>query len=58
MAGGTPLEFNAFHVTDGEAEAGDSMRYVLPSRELIADLVELMVRGHGIDAVVMLPSLS
>ena len=56
MAGGTPLEFNAFHVTDGEAEAGDSMRYVLPSRELIADLVELMVRGHGIDAVVMLPS--
>jgi dihydroxy-acid dehydratase len=56
MAGGTPLEFNAFHVTDGEAEAGDSMRYVLPSRELIADLVELMVRGHGIDALVMLPS--
>ncbi len=56
MAGGTPLEFNAFHVTDGEAEAGDSMRYVLPSRELISDLVELMVRGHGLDAMVMLPS--
>jgi dihydroxy-acid dehydratase len=56
MGGGTPLEFNAFHVTDGEAEAGDSMRYVLPSREVISDLVELMVRGHGMDAVVMLPS--
>jgi dihydroxy-acid dehydratase len=56
MAGGTPLEFNAFHVTDGEAEAGDSMRCVLPSREVISDLVELMVRGHGIDAMVMLPS--
>jgi dihydroxy-acid dehydratase len=56
MAGGTPLEFNAFHVTDGEAEAGASMRYVLPSREIIADLVELMIRGHGMDAMVMLPS--
>lgn len=56
MGGGTPLEFNAFHVTDGEAEAGDSMRYVLPSREIIADLVELMVQGHAMDAMVMLPS--
>lgn len=55
MAGGTPFEFNAFHVTDGEAEAGDSMRYVLPSREIVADLVELMAKGHGMDALVMLP---
>lgn len=56
MAGGTPMEFNAFHVTDSETFAGHSMRYVLPSREIIADLVELMVQAHGMDAIVMLPS--
>ncbi len=56
MAGGTPLEFNAFHVTDSEAFAAASMRYVLPSRDIIADLVELMIMGHGMDAMVMLPS--
>jgi len=56
MVGGTPLEFNAFHVTDGEAEAGYSMRYVLPSREIVSDLVALMVQGQGMDAMVMLPS--
>ena len=56
MAGGTPLEFNAFHVTDSEAFAARSMRYVLPSRDIIADLVELMVEGHGMDALVLLPS--
>jgi dihydroxy-acid dehydratase len=55
-AGGTPLEFNAFHVTASEAFAARSMRYVLPSRDIIADLVELMVEGHGMDALVMLAS--
>src|SRR5258708_5104131 len=52
MAGGTPLEFNAFHVTDSEAFAAASMRYVLPSLDIIADLVELMIMGHGMDAMV------
>lgn len=56
MAGGTPLEFNAFHVTDCIAFAAESMRYVLPSRDIIADLVELMVKGHGMDGIVLLPS--
>ena len=55
-AGGTPCEFNAFHVTDSEAFAAASMRYVLPSRDVVADLVELMMLGHGFDAMVLLGS--
>ena len=56
MAGGTPAEFNAFHVTDSEAFAARSMRYVLPSRDVIADLVELMTEGHGFDGLVLIGS--
>jgi len=56
MEGGTPAEFNAFHVTDSEAFAAASMRYVLPSRDVVADLVELMILGHGFDAMVLLGS--
>jgi dihydroxy-acid dehydratase len=55
-AGGTPAEFNAFHVTDSEAFAARSMRYVLPSRDIIADLVELMAEGHGFDGLFLLGS--
>jgi len=56
MNGGTPMEFNAFHVTDSEAFAARSMRYVLPSRDVVADLVEMMAEGHGVDALVLLAS--
>lgn len=55
-AGGTPCEFNAFHVTDSETFASEGMRYVLPSRDVVADMVELMVQGHCFDAMVLLPS--
>jgi dihydroxy-acid dehydratase len=55
-AGGTPAEFNAFHVTDSEAFAARSMRYVLPSRDVVADLVELMAEGHGFDGLLLLAS--
>ncbi|WP_407530021.1 dihydroxy-acid dehydratase [Methylobacterium oryzisoli] len=55
-AGGTPCEFNAFHVTDSETFASEGMRYVLPSRDVVADLIELMVQGHRFDAMVLLPS--
>ena len=55
-AGGTPCEFNAFHVTDSETFASVGMRYVLPSRDVVADLIELMVQGHRFDAMVLLPS--
>ena len=56
MAGGTPCEFNTFHVTDSETFASDGMRYVLPSRDLVADMIELMVAGHRFDAMVLIGS--
>ena len=56
MAGGTPCEFNTFHVTDSETFASVGMRYVLPSRDLVADMIELMVEGHRFDAMVLIAS--
>ena len=56
MTGGTPCEFNTFHVTDSETFASVGMRYVLPSRDLVADMIELMVEGHRFDAMVLLAS--
>ncbi|SKA34879.1 dihydroxy-acid dehydratase [Enhydrobacter aerosaccus] len=53
-AGGTPREFNTIAVTDGIAMGHIGMKYSLPSRELIADSVEMVVRGHAYDAVVAL----
>ena len=56
MAGGRPCEFNTFHVTDSETFASIGMRYVLPSRDLVADMIELMVEGHRFDAMVPIGS--
>ncbi|MHA7774746.1 dihydroxy-acid dehydratase [Roseibium sp. M-1] len=56
MAGGTPCEFNTFHVTDSETFASVGMRYVLPSRDVVADMIELMVEGHRLDAMVLIGS--
>ncbi len=56
MAGGTPCMFNTFHVTDSETFASVGMRYVLPSRDVVADMIELMVEGHRFDAIVMIGS--
>ena len=56
IAGGTPCEFNTFHVTDSETFASVGMRYVLPSRDLVADMIELMVEGHRFDAMVLIGS--
>ncbi|MBN8981982.1 MAG: dihydroxy-acid dehydratase [Rhizobiales bacterium] len=50
--GGTPREFCTITVTDGMAMGHDGMRSSLPSRETIADSVELTVRGHAYDALV------
>lgn len=56
-AGGLPLEFNTIAICDGIAHAHEGMKYVLPSRDLITDSVEAMIRGHGIfDGMVMLAS--
>ena len=53
-AGGVPLEFNTIAVCDGIAMGHEGMRMSLPSRELIADSVEVMVSSHGFDAMVCL----
>ncbi len=53
MAGGTPLEFGTIGVCDGIAMGHEGMRYSLPSREVIADTVEIMVEAHALDGVVM-----
>ncbi|MCS7114690.1 MAG: dihydroxy-acid dehydratase [Nitrososphaerota archaeon] len=53
-AGGTPFEFNTIAVCDGLAMNHEGMRYSLPSREVIADSVEIMVQAHRLDAVVLI----
>ncbi len=51
-AGGTPREFTTITVTDGIAMGHQGMKSSLVSREVIADSVELTVRGHCYDALV------
>jgi dihydroxy-acid dehydratase len=51
-AGGTPIEFNTISVTDGIAMGTEGMKASLVSRETVADSVELVVRGHLLDAFV------
>lgn len=53
-AGGTPIEFNTIAVTDGIAMGTKGMRASLVSREVITDSIELAVRGHSLDAVLIL----
>lgn len=53
-AGGVPFEFNTIAVCDGLAMGHEGMHYSLPSRELIADSIEVMVQAHRFDGVVLL----
>ncbi|MBI2832366.1 MAG: dihydroxy-acid dehydratase [Chloroflexi bacterium] len=55
-AGGVPFEVNTIAVCDGIAMNHPGMKYSLPSRELIADSVELVVEAHAFDAVVFIPN--
>ncbi len=55
-AGGTPIEFPTIGVCDGIAMGHAGMNFSLPSRELIADSIEIMVQGHAFDALVMVPN--
>ena len=55
-AGGVPFEFNTIGVDDGIAMGHEGMRYSLPSRELIADAVETMVRAHWFDGLICIPN--
>ncbi len=51
-AGGTPIEFNTVSVTDGIAMGTEGMKASLVSRDWIADSIELVARGHSLDALV------
>src|SRR5438046_6106920 len=51
-AGGTPMEFNTIAISDGITMGTEGMKASLVSRELIADSMELMARGHMFDALV------
>jgi dihydroxy-acid dehydratase len=52
--GGVPFEFNTIAVCDGLAMNHSGMRYSLPSRELIADSIEIMTEAHAFDALVFI----
>lgn len=56
MAGGTPVEFPAIGVCDGIAMNHAGMFYSLPSREHIADSVEIMATAHPFDGLVFIPN--
>ncbi len=51
-AGGTPIEYNTVSITDGIAMGTEGMKASLISREVVADSIELVARGHLFDAVV------
>jgi dihydroxy-acid dehydratase len=53
-AGGTPMEFNTIAISDGVTMGTEGMKASLISREVIADSIELMGRGHMFDAMVAL----
>lgn len=55
QAGGVPREFSTIALCDGICQGHDGMRYPLPSRENIADAIEMMVEAHHLDGMVMLP---
>lgn len=56
MAGGTPIEFPAIGVCDGIAMNHEGMFFSLPSREHIADSVEIMANAHPFDGLVFIPN--
>ncbi|MGB8646275.1 MAG: dihydroxy-acid dehydratase, partial [Anaerolineae bacterium] len=55
-AGGVPFEFNTIGVDDGIAMGHVGMKFSLPSRELIADSVETMIRAHQFDGMICIPN--
>jgi dihydroxyacid dehydratase/phosphogluconate dehydratase len=50
-AGSVPLKFNTFVVTDGKAMGHEGMKCSLISRDVIADVIELVIRGHQMDGI-------
>src|ERR1700730_2182432 len=53
-AGGTPMEFNTIAVSDGVSMGTEGMKASLVSREVIADSIELVARGHSFDGLVLI----
>ena len=56
QAGGTPVEFGVIGACDGIAEGHEGMHFILPTRDLIANDIEMMIQAHRLDAVVLLGS--
>ena len=54
--GGIPFEINTIALCDGIAQGHEGMKYILPSRNLIADSIELAVQANRFDAIVLLAS--
>src|SRR5689334_3843269 len=50
LAGGTPIEYNTVAISDGITMGTEGMKTSLVSREVVADSVELVARGHYFDA--------
>ncbi len=55
-AGGTPVEFGTIGACDGMAMGHEGMRYILPTRELITNDIEMMIEAHKLDGMVLLGS--
>lgn len=55
-AGGTPAEFGTIAACDGIAQGHVGMHYILPSREIICNSVEIMAQAHRLDGLVLLAS--
>ncbi|RLT56977.1 MAG: dihydroxy-acid dehydratase, partial [Chloroflexi bacterium] len=53
-AGGTPMELNTIAISDGVTMGTEGMKASLVSREVIADSIELVARGHMFDALIIL----
>lgn len=56
LAGGVPFEFSTIGICDGIAMGHVGMKYSLPSRELIADTIEVTVQAHRFDGMVLIPT--
>ena len=56
QSGGTPAEFGVIGACDGIASGHEGMHYILPSREVIASSIEIMVQAHRLDGIVLLGS--
>ena len=52
-AGGTAVEFGTIAACDGVAQGHEGMHYILPSREIICDSVEIMAQAHRLDGLVL-----